>query len=79
MFRRDQEMHDALELFPNCSFQIDWKEFKGMLCFKELPHDIISVYKKDNCLRVDFHTAGEDPTKKEKGHYSLILKTDPKK
>lgn len=50
-----------------------------MLCFKELPQDIISVYKKDYFLRIDFHNAGEDLQKKEKGHYSLILKAEPKK
>lgn len=51
-----------------------------MLCFKELPQDIISVYKKDYCLRIDFHMTGEEAQqKKDKGHYSLILKAEPKK
>jgi hypothetical protein len=59
IFRRNQELHDALQLFPNCSFQIDWKEYKGMLCFKELPQDIVSVYKQGSNLRIDFHNAGD--------------------
>jgi len=66
-------MIDLLEVFPNCCFQIDWKEFRGILCFKDLPQDIISVYKKDNCLRIDYHVNSLEISKK-KGHYSLIFK-----
>lgn len=25
VFRKDVELSDMLEMFPNCSFQIDWK------------------------------------------------------
>ncbi len=53
--RKDGQLSDLLELFPDCSFQIDWKEYRGMLCFKELPQDVITVSKRDYSLRIDFH------------------------
>jgi len=49
-----------------------------MLCFKELPQDIISVYKRKHCLRIDFHVSDlEKLDKKKQNHYSLILKAEP--
>jgi hypothetical protein len=65
-------------MFPDCSFQLDWKEYRGMLCFKELPSDLITVSKRDRCLRVDYHVRDLTQTGKKKGYYSLVLKAEPK-
>ena len=48
-----------------------------MLCFKDLPQDIVSVYKRDNCLRIDYH-ANSVGISKKKGNFSLIFKSESK-
>ena len=77
-FRKNLGLVDVLEMFPDCSFQVDWKEYRGMLCFKELPSDLITVSKREHNLRIDFHVKDLLQTGKKKGFYSLILKTEPK-
>lgn len=76
--RKDTQLSDMLEMFPDCSFQVDWKEYKGMLCFKELPHDVISVSKSGHQIRVDYHVKDLGDPLKKKGFYSLILTAEPK-
>ena len=40
---------------PDCCLQIHWKTNKGFLSFKQLPKDVITVYKKKGSLRIDYH------------------------
>lgn len=47
-----------------------------MLFFKTLPQDIISVYKRDKLLRIDFH-ATEPAQDKKRPHFSIILEAHP--
>jgi hypothetical protein len=76
--RKDAQLSDVLSGFPDCSFQINWQEYRNMLCLKELPQDIVSVYKRKYSLRIDFHIADlQKWDKKKHSHYSLILKAEP--
>jgi hypothetical protein len=53
--KKDKSLFERLMSIPNGCFQIHWKTCKGLLSFKQLPKDIIAVYKKDGCLRIDYH------------------------
>lgn len=39
---------------------------------------MISVSKRDHCLRVDFHIKDLNETNKKKGFYTLLLRAEPK-
>ncbi len=49
-----------------------------MLCFKELPHDVITVSKRSHQLRIDYHVKDLSDPLKKKGFYSLVLTAEPK-
>lgn len=53
--KKDKTLYEKISSLPNCCFQIHWKTFKGILTFKQLPKDIVGVYKKDGSLRIDYH------------------------
>ena len=68
---------------PDCSFQIHWKSIGSLLSFKELPNDIITVYKKDEMLRIDYHIDSMTPSNGKpfdsknltKGkHFTILIK-----
>lgn len=40
---------------PDCTFQIGWKTCGRIFTFKELPSDLITVYKKGSMLRIDYN------------------------
>jgi hypothetical protein len=43
-----------IQSIPDCAFQVNWKTYRGILSFKELPSDIITVYKKGSMIRIDY-------------------------
>lgn len=49
------DVYKKLADIPDCCLQIHWKTFKGFLSFKQLPKDIITIYKKGGSIRIDYH------------------------
>lgn len=63
---------------PDCTFQIDWKTYRGMLNFKQAPSDIITVYKKGSKLRIDYNLESiENPVKGK--HFTMLIKSENQK
>lgn len=55
MKKNNAEINKKMNEIPDCCFQIHWKTYKGFLSFKQLPKDIITIYKKAGSLRIDYH------------------------
>ena len=53
--KKNKLLYEKISELPDCCFQIHWKTSKGILTFKQLPKDIVTVYKKDGFLRIDYH------------------------
>lgn len=60
---------------PDCCLQIHWKTNKGFLSFKQLPKDVITVYKKKGSLRIDYHIDDLQQVNAEQGHFSILILT----
>lgn len=72
--KKNKELFEKMVEIPNCYFQIHWKTCKGILTFKQLPKDIITIFKKDGFLRIDYNVDDlEKPS--PNGHYSILIKT----
>lgn len=57
---------------------MQWKTYRGILSFKELPSDIITVYKKGSMLRIDYNIDSiENPVKGK--HFTILLKVEQDK
>lgn len=50
-----QGVHQGLLAIPDFCAQVHWKCFKGFINFRQLPKDIVTVYKKGGSLRIDYH------------------------
>ena len=62
-------------MIPDCCFQLHWKSLnKSFLSFKNLPKDVIVVFKKGGFLRIDYHVDDlEKPT--PNGNFSILLRS----
>lgn len=61
---------------PDCCFQIHWKTFKGFLSFRQLPKDIITVYKKGSSLRIDYHVDDIQSLITQPQHFSILIRAE---
>lgn len=65
-----------LKEIPECYLQIHWKTSKGFLSFKQLPKDIVSIYKKGGSLRIDYHVDDIQQTSSQPKNYSILIRTN---
>lgn len=78
--RNAPEIFSKIEEMPDFSMQLMWKiESKFNLMGGPPPSDIITIYKRKGCVRLDFNLINvfSSKDKPSRGKYSFIFKEKP--